>query len=403
MSEHINNPTQRKETLKRLIRELHEGKTVADVKEDFAELLQDVGATEIAEIEQSLIEEGLPETEIKRLCDVHVAVFRESLDTQVSPETSPGHPVHTFRAENEAAAQVLDALQEALEANQLELARDRLQELLQYEKHYLREENILFPYLERHGFSGPSSVMWAIHDDVRAGWKALAGLLDTDPGDDPDGLSGRIEQVFGPLSSDIREMFYKEENILLPTSLEMLSQEEWMAIRAQEPQVGYCYVQPGDQWLSEEVSPGAATSSVEATAEGLLSLQTGALTLQQINQVLSHLPVDITYVDRNDAVRFFSEPKEQIFKRSPAIIGRKVQQCHPPASVHRVQQILDDFRAGRSDVAEFWIQMNGKFIHIRYFAVRDEHGAYQGTLEVTQDVTHIRTLEGEQRLLDEEA
>ncbi len=403
MSEHINNPTQRKETLKRLIRELHEGKTVADVKEDFAELLQDVGATEIAEIEQSLIEEGLPETEIKRLCDVHVAVFRESLDTQASPETSPGHPVHTFRAENEAAAQVLDALQEALEANQLEQARDRLQELLQYEKHYLREENILFPYLERHGFSGPSSVMWAIHDDVRAGWKALAGLLDTDPGDDPDGLSGRIEQVFGPLSSDIREMFYKEENILLPTSLEMLSQEEWMAIRAQEPQVGYCYVQPGDQWLSEEVSPGAATSSVEATAEGLLSLQTGALTLQQINQVLSHLPVDITYVDRNDAVRFFSEPKEQIFKRSPAIIGRKVQQCHPPASVHRVQQILDDFRAGRCDVAEFWIQMNGKFIHIRYFAVRDEHGAYQGTLEVTQDVTHIRTLEGEQRLLDEEA
>jgi len=405
MSEHSNNPTQRKETLKRLILALHEGKTVEDVKDDFAGLLQDVGATEIAEIEQSLIEEGLPEAEIKRLCDVHVAVFRESLDTQVSPETNPGHPVHTFRAENEAAAQVLNALQEALEANQLEQARDRLQELRQYEKHYLREENILFPYLERHGFSGPSSVMWAIHDDVRAGWKALAGLLDTDPGDDPDALSGRIEQVFGPLSSDIREMFYKEENILLPTSLEMLSQEEWTAIRAQEPQVGYCYVQPGDQRLPEEVSSESMLSPVEAEAMagGLLSLQTGALTLQEINQVLIHLPVDITYVDRNDAVRFFSETKEQIFKRSPAIIGRKVQQCHPPASVHRVQQILDDFRAERRDVAEFWIEMNGRYIHIRYFAVRDEHGAYQGTLEVTQDVTHIRKLQGERRLLDEEA
>ncbi len=405
MNEHINDPTRRKEMLKRLIRELHEGKTVEDVKEDFAGLLQDVGAAEIAEMEQALIEEGLPETEIKRLCDVHVAVFRESLDTQVSPETIPGHPVHTLRAENEAAAQVLDALQEALEANQLEQARARLQELREYEKHYLREENILFPYLERHGFSGPSSVMWAIHDDVRAGWKALTALLDTDPGDDPDALSGRIEQVFRPLSSDIREMFYKEENILLPTSLEMLSQDEWVAIRAQEPQVGYCYVQPGNQWLSEEVSPGAATSSVEAqaTAEGLLSLQTGALTLQEINQMLSHLPVDITYVDRNDAVRFFSETKERIFERSPAIIGRKVQQCHPPASVHRVQQILDDFRTGHRDAAEFWMQMNGRFIYVRYFAVRDEHGAYQGTLEVTQDVTHIRTLEGERRLLDEEA
>ena len=146
-------------------------------------------------------------------------------------------------------------------------------------------------------------------------------------------------------------------------------------------------------------------SSVEAqaAAEGLLSLQTGALTLQEINQMLSHLPVDITYVDMNDAVRFFSETKERIFERSPAIIGRKVQQCHPPASVHRVQQILDDFRAGHRDAAEFWIQMNGRFIDIRYFAVRDEHGVYQGTLEVTQDVTHIRTLEGERRLLDEEA
>ena len=405
MSDHTNNPSGRKETLKRLIRELHEGKTVEDVKEDFAGLLQDVSATEIAEMEQALIEEGLPEAEIKRLCDVHVAVFRESLDTQVSPETTPGHPVHTLRAENEVAAQVLDALQEALEANRLEQAHARLQELRQYEKHYLREENILFPYLERHGFSGPSSVMWAIHDDVRAGWKALAGLLDTDPGDDPQALSDSIEQVFRPLSSAIREMFYKEENILLPTSLEMLSQEEWVAIRAQEPQVGYCYVQPGSEWLSEEVSPGAATSAVEAqaTAEGLLSLQTGALTLQEINQMLSHLPVDITYVDRNDAVRFFSETKEQIFERSPAIIGRKVQQCHPPASIHRVQQILDDFRAGHRDAAEFWIQMNGRFIHIRYFAVRDEHGGYQGSLEVTQDITHIRTLEGEQRLLDEEA
>ena len=169
--------------------------------------------------------------------------------------------------------------------------------------------------------------------------------------------------------------------------------------------MGYCYVQPGDQWLPEEGSSESMLSPVEAEAMagGLLSLQTGALTLQEINQVLSHLPVDITYVDRNDAVRFFSETKEQIFKRSPAVIGRKVQQCHPPASVHRVQQILDDFRAERRDVAEFWIEMNGRYIHIRYFAVRDEHGAYQGTLEVTQDVTHIRKLEGERRLLDEEA
>jgi PAS domain S-box-containing protein len=421
MSEYINNQTKRQEILKRLIRELHEGKTVDEVKGEFAQLLKDVSATEIAAIEQALIAEGLPETEIKRLCDVHVAVFRESLDAQTKPEsvpsaplrTGPGHPVQTFRAENAAAAEVLDALQEALDAlkanpgaAQLAQARERLRELREYEKHYLRKENILFPYLERHGFTGPSAVMWAIHDDIRAGWKELDALLAAGPstgsgqrpGDDPAAFNAQLDEVFGTLNTAIREMFYKEEHILFPAALQMLSQEEWAAIRAQEPEVGYCYVEPSDQR-----PPEAAPPPVEAqpATEGLLPLQIGALPVQEINLMLTHLPVDITYVDKDDTVRFFSQTKERIFGRSPAIIGRKVQKCHPPASVHRVQRILDDFRAGRRNVAEFWIQMGGKFIHIRYFALRDENGEYQGTLEVTQDVTRIRTLEGERRLLDD--
>jgi DUF438 domain-containing protein len=410
MSEVINNQTKRKETLKRLIRELHEGRSVEEVKREFAALLRDVGATEIAEIEQALIAEGLPETEVKRLCDVHVAVFRESLDTQARPETIPGHPVHTFRAENVAAARVLDALQEALDSlkatpgmAQLKQARERLRELREYEKHYLRKENVLFPYLERHGFTGPSSVMWAIHDDVRAGWKALDRLLDAGSGDDLAAFSARIDEVFQSLNTAIREMFYKEENILFPTALEKLSEAEWGAIRAQESEVGFCYVEPGGPLSSTAASPVAAPSPVEArvATDDLLHLDTGALTAQEVNRLLTHLPIDVTYVDKDDTVRFFSQTKERIFPRSPAIIGRKVQKCHPPASVHRVQQIVDDFRAGRRDVAEFWIQMGAKFIHIRYFAVRGEGGEYQGTLEVTQDITHVRALEGERRLLDE--
>ena len=439
MSEYMNNQTermngvQRKETLKRLIRQLHEGRTVEDVKEEFAALLRDVGATEVAEIEQALIAEGLPESEVKRLCDVHVAVFRESLDAQARPESLPGHPVHTFRAENEAAGRVLDALQEALDAlkatpglAQLEQARRRLAKLREYGKHYLRKENILFPYLERHGFTGPSSVMWAIHDDVRAGWKALDELLSVGPGDDADTFNARVDELLEPLATAIREMFYKEEHILLPTALEKLSAEEWRAIRAQQAEVGYCYVEPGDQWPLDAPAAEATPSTIEgsaaapsttegsvaasppaeaqagAGAAGSLSLDVGALTPQEVNWMLIHLPVDLTYVDQDDVVRFFSQTKERIFPRSPAIIGRKVQKCHPPASVHRVQRILDDFRAGRRDVAEFWIQMQGQFIHIRYFAIRDAEGEYQGTLEVSQDVTHIRALEGERRLLDEE-
>jgi DUF438 domain-containing protein len=416
MSEYIDNRAKRQAVLKELIRELHEGKTVDEVKGEFAALLRDVGAEEIAQMEQALIEEGLSEMEVKRLCDVHVAVFRESLDAQAKPDTIPGHPVYTFLAENAAAARVLDALQEALEAlgtapgeAQLAQARERLRELREYERHYLRKENILFPYLERHGFTGPSSVMWAIHDDVRAGWKALDELLAADPGDDPAAFSATVGEVFGPLSTAIREMFYKEENILFPAALEKLSQEEWVAIRAQEAEVGTCYVEPGSQWSPQAAVLAAAPPSVGArvVAEGLLHLDTGTLTVHEVNGLLTHLPIDITFVDADDRVRFFSQTRERIFPRSPAVIGRQVQKCHPPASLHRVQRILDDFRAGRRDEAEFWIQTQlagggSRFIHIRYFAIRDEEGAYQGTLEVTQDITRIRALEGERRLLDEE-
>jgi len=245
--------------------------------------------------------------------------------------------------------------------------------------------------------------MWAIHDDVRAGWKKLDELLTAGPGDDQTAFNAQVEETFEPLSTAISEMFYKEENILFPASLEKLSEEEWVAVRAQEPEVGYCYVEPGSQWPPDAVSLESAVVPVEAqaAANDLIHLATGALTAQEINLLLTHLPVDVTYVDKDDTVRFFSQGKERISPRSPAIIGRKVQKCHPPASVHQVQRILDGFRAGRRDVAEFWIQMGEKLIHIRYFAVRDEQGAYQGTLEVTQDVTHIRALEGERRLLDE--
>jgi len=423
MSEHINNSERRKELLKNVIRQLHEGKTVDEVKAEFAALLEEVGPVEIAQIEQALIEEGFPEMEIKRLCDVHVAVFRESLDRQPPPESLPGHPVHTFRAENEAAAKVLDELEAAVEAlkaaptdpDRLREARERLQEMRAFDRHYRRKEDLLFPYLERKGFSGPSAVMWAIHDDIRGGWKALDALLEVGPGDDPEDFRDRIGGVFEPMATAIREMFYKEENILFPTALEMLTEEEWLAIRAQEPEIGYAYVEPGDRWppggvpatpeptmppVPEEGVP-SPTPEARALASVLLHLDTGALTPEEVNRILNGLPVEITYVDKEDTVRYFNRTRERTFLRAPAAIGRKVQRCHPPASLHRVQRILDDFRSGKRDVAEFWIQMKGRFIHIRYFALRDERGEYQGTLEVVQDVTEIRALEGERRLLDE--
>jgi len=421
MSEYINNRQKRKEALKNIIRQLHEGRTVDEVKAEFAALLRDVGPTEIAEIEQALIDEGLPEMEIKRLCDVHVAVFRESLEAQQKPETIPGHPIHTFLAENQAAAKVLDRLQEAIEAlleaptdpARLEEAKRRLAEMREYEKHYRRKELFLFPYLERKGFPGPSTVMWAIHDDIRGGWKALAALLEAGPGEDVEDFRTRVEGLFRPMATAIREMFFKEENILFPTSLQLLTEEDWRAIRAQEAEVGYAYVQPGDQWPPEggQVAPTPVPTPVptevvpppgtRTLASILLHLDVGTLSPEEVNLILNTIPVEITYVDEDDTVRYFNKARERTFLRPPAVIGRKVQKCHPPASLHRVQRILDDFRAGKRDVAEFWIQRQGRFIHIRYFPLRDEQGRYRGTLEVVQDVTDIRALQGERRLLDE--
>lgn len=156
------------------------------------------------------------------------------------------------------------------------------------------------------------------------------------------------------------------------------------------------------QVVADETEPvSAPTAEATTLPDDLISLATGALTREQINLMLTHLPVDVTYVDEHDRVRYFSQGRERIFDRSPAIIGREVTKCHPPQSVHRVTIILDDFRSGKRDVAEFWLQMGDQFIHIRYFALRDAEGNYKGCIEVSQNVTHIRELEGEQRLLDD--
>jgi DUF438 domain-containing protein len=209
----------------------------------------------------------------------------------------------------------------------------------------------------------------------------------------------QIRNQYTWLAQTIRDMFYKEANILFPTALEKLSEDEWREIRAQEAEIGYSYVEPED-WPVGGQAAGGELAPESVSRAGQLPLDTGALMLEQINLLFGNLPLDITYVDVNDEVRFFSHGQERVFPRSPAVIGRKVQKCHPPQSVYRVQQILDAFRAGTRDVAEFWIQMHGRFVHIRYFALRDGGGSYQGTLEVVQDITALRELQGERRLVD---
>lgn len=196
-------------------------------------------------------------------------------------------------------------------------------------------------------------------------------------------------------------MVYKENYILFPLSLESLEKSEWIDIRKGESDIGYAIPDPVVDWPQATVVSEAAMDA--DTTEGdvaLLDLDTGRMTADQVNLMLKHLPVDVTFVDENDEVRYFSAGKERIFPRSPGIIGRKVQKCHPPKSLAVVDRILDEFRAGKRDVADFWIQVQGRLICIRYFAVRDDEGAFRGTLEVSQDITDMKSLEGEKRLLN---
>jgi uncharacterized protein len=399
MSEYINDGEQRKAALKEMILDLHAGKDVEEVKRRFSEMIRGVSAIEIARLEQELISEGLPAEDVRELCNVHVAVFQEGLEDETVPEMTPGHPVHTFKYENYVLGEVIALLREAMEglpdADALRRARLFAEQLSSVDKLYTRKENLLFPMLERHGVSGPTSVMWGIHDQIRDQLKAFRQALAEEDVD-------KAKELWGPLVEEIEAMFYKEEHILYPTSLRVLTEAEWAAIHDQSDEIGYALIRPGEVWQPEEMAEEAAPSDTVAVEPGgKIPLDTGALTVEQVNLLLRNLPVDVTFVDENDTVRYFSDTRERIFVRMPAIIGRSVQNCHPPESVDIVNHLLGEMRQGKRDSAEFWIHMGEQYVHIRYFALRNDEGAYRGCIEVTQDVAPIQALTGERRLLDE--
>jgi DUF438 domain-containing protein len=205
----------------------------------------------------------------------------------------------------------------------------------------------------------------------------------------------RVELHLAPAAKAITDMIMKEEEILLPMTLDKLTEADWYEIYRQTNEIGYCLYDPDVTWKPQGVETIEATSA----EEGNISLPSGQFTSEELLAILNTLPVDITFVDRNDKVKYFSQGQERIFDRNRAILGRDVRMCHPPSSVHIVDQIVGDFRSGKADSAPFWIQMGGKFIHIEYFALRNEKGEYLGTLEMSQDLTEKRKISGDQRLL----
>ena len=395
----------RKEALKAIIRSLHEGADPETVKAKFGDLLKDVGAVDIAEIEEELINEGMPRDEIRRLCDVHLAFFRERLEEEkdLAPE---GHPIHILMEEHKIlldfAENLRNTMSEMKKAKGFgEAGEDHLQHIIEHlresESHYQREENVLFPYLEKHGVTQPPAIMWMEHDKIREIEKNLYAQVEAKENADYQQFVKQCMETPVALSEMLSNHFYKENNVLFPTALKVIPKEEWATIRKQFDEIGYCCFTPESATIQLEE---AATTAPAMREESKVNFETGAFSAEELEAMLNTLPFDITFVDKDDTVRYFSQGKDRLFVRTKAIIGRKVQQCHPQKSVHIVNRILDSFRKGTRDAAEFWINLQGKLVHIRYFAVRDGASRYLGCVEVTQDITVIKKIEGERRLLD---
>lgn len=408
MSELIDNRARRIDTLKNIILRLHRGAPPEAVRGQLARLVGEVDSTEIAAMEQQLMAEGMTVREVQSMCDLHAQVLRDITMTRSVPGgVDPGHPVDTFRRENQALGDTIAAvrthLAELAAAPDLTAARAGLDAcraqvhlLFDVDRHYQRKEHLLFSCLERHGITGPSKVMWAKDDEVRTRVKAAAAALASLDPADADALAVAAVRVDEALRS-VEDMIAKEERILLPMALDTLTADEWGEIWYSSPRYGWCLVEPRVGYRPPETAGPVEPIDVPEGRE--IRFSTGHATFEQLAAIFRTLPVDLTFVDANDRVAFYTEGPDRVFARSRAIIGREVQHCHPPRSVSTVDRILDDFRHGRQEVAEFWIDFRGRFVHIRYFAVRSETGEYLGCLEVTQDVTAIRALQGERRLL----
>ena len=340
-------------------------------------------------------------------------------------EYPENHPLWAYLEEINAVEKV------ALEADEL-LKQEKFiknpwlgvfDSLAEWRTHLSRKQNQLYPMLEDHGFDRPTRIMWTFDDAVRDAISASYALLREDKYEE---FLASVPETLAKL----RDLNSKELEVLLPTSYKLLSDEEFVRMSKNDHEIGYAIIQAPGLYVVPGINDSAAQLNGNNSAQGgavsneflndlagllskyvgpvggapvgkdaVLDVATGKLTLEQINLLFRHLPVDLSYVDENELVKFYSDTPHRIFPRSANVIGREVKNCHPAKSVHIVEEIVEKFRSGEQSQAEFWINKPGLFIYVIYTAVRDENGKFRGVLEMMQDCTHIRELEGSRTLL----
>ncbi|MDD3716930.1 MAG: DUF438 domain-containing protein [Candidatus Marinimicrobia bacterium] len=406
MSELIKNAAERKKKLKELILKLHEGVNEKEVRKELIQTLNQVPYGTVVEVEQELISEGLPQEEVLKLCDIHSEVLHGHVDLSAAKQIPEGHPLDVMLQENKALKAVTAAIRKELKKFEsvpesdlsalVLMLRGLFNQLYDADKHYQRKEYLIFPYLEQSGITGPPKVMWGKHDEIRELIKGSIEIIQTGSMQREE-LLAASEMILFPAQKGVEEMVIKEEEILFPMALDTLTDAQWYEVARQSLEIGYCLYDPPKEWRPAGM-PEVTINEIQKSGSHI-QLPSGTFSAEELMAILNTLPLDITFVDKDDKVKYFSQGKERIFQRNRAILNRDVRLCHPPASAHIVDKIIEDFKSGKANSAPFWINMGGKMIHIEYFALRSEKGEYLGTLEVSQNISVYRELEGEQRIL----
>ena len=405
MSELIKNRDYRKKKLKEIIKSLHNGASVDDVKREFEQLTINVSPSEITEMEQALVDEGLDVSEIQRLCDVHASVFKESLDdihdkNLILKDLSENHPIEVFKRENRKIEDLIDQiLNIRISKDSIAIIETLLDQLKDIDLHFKRKENLIFPYMESNGITAPPQVMWGVDDEIRDKLNSLINNVCTDD-------LKAFETELSSLANQIKEMIFKEEEIMIPMLKDIIEEKDWKSIESASLEIGYALIDAPKPYIftgeAEDISlhpNGDSTDYIGVDSKAKISFDAGMLTAEEINSILNTVPIDMTFVGADNRVKYFTQGKERIFTRPISIVGREVKYCHPPKSVHIVEQIVEDLKSGKKDHEDFWIRLGEDFVYIRYFAVRSKANEFLGVLEVSQNIKPITELEGEKRLM----
>jgi DUF438 domain-containing protein len=405
MSELIDNRKLKIEKLTDYALGVLDGENGAELYRQYKDVLETVEPRDVITVVDELVKTNEEMDEIKRAVNKILNIFYEALKSKGKFEPKENGFLYLLMKENREMEKRMDKLRANVKRifkekdpkSELLKLKDKIKgellDLQEYEKHYAKKENVFFPYFEQYFEDFRClKVMWSMHDDAR---RIIKSLLENLEQDEP--FISQFNMEIGKLYFSILPVIFREEYILYPMANRTLLPVHFDEMLLQSKEIGFSYIE-----LPEGFSFGKAVEKKqeEVLESGIVDLGTGKLKVKDISMLFNHLPVDITYVDENDEVKYFSTPKDRFFVRSGAIIGRKVQNCHPHESVDVVNKIVASFKSGEKSEATFWINIKGKFILIRYFAIHDDSGNYKGVLEVSQDVTEIRKLEGERRLLD---